>query len=283
MKNLNSKNIITVLLISLLSANIAIGQGRYAVESIQKLPVEGFKVKFNPGGDKLLLTSSNSHGLKLYDLETGELQEVSKEGKAGHKAIINESEVIFSLKDGRTLSIFNLDKKQLTSISSNLSPEEYEVKNKVAKGEFVLAKTSEYLDKIILVKGNGNEVVLTPKGNGDYLNVSLSPDRTKILFRVSGIGSFISDTNGQIIKELGNVEFPAWIDNESVLYAQIEDDGYRYIKSDLFIQGIRESKVRHLTNSTDAISLYPAANISQKKIAFNTPNGEIYIINLVEE
>ena len=280
MKNLNSKNIITIVLMILAPVSISLGQGKYSVESIQKLPVVGYMVKFSPDGDKLILTSSKSQGLKLYDIGSGKIKDISSEQKAGHKAVFGNSEIVFQSKDGNRINRFNLDNGQTTTIASNLSPKEFVAKSSENNEEFILAKTNETLDQIILVSRNGTEVILAPQGRADYLNVSLSPDRTKVLFRVSGLGSFISDTQGTILKDLGNVEFPTWIDNETVLYASIEDDGHHYIKSDLSIQDINETNKLTITSATDAIALYPSVNKNKNRVAFNSPTGEVYIIKL---
>ena len=82
---------------------------------------------------------------------------------------------------------------------------------------------------------------------------------------------------------MGNVEFPVWVDDETVIYAEIQDDGHHYIKSDLYIQNILETNKVHLTQNTEAIALYPTICEEQLKVAFNSPEGEVYLIKLIRE
>ncbi|MEN8250913.1 MAG: hypothetical protein ABFS32_18415 [Bacteroidota bacterium] len=282
MKNLNTKNIASVILLTLATISIAVSQNTYSVEKIEKLEINGYKAKFNPEGDKVLFTTSNATGLKVYDIAKKEVTEIAETPKAGQGAIITNKEIVF--KSQNNLELVDLSTGARTTIQNDKTPGEYlATKEVVETSEFVYVKTNENLDEIILVTKSGGEKHMAPMGRADYLNVALSPDRSKLLFRVSGVGSFITDLNGSVIRELGNVEFPVWLNNEEVIYAEIEDDGYRYISSDLYIDSIQKFERQKLTNTTKAIALYPDISEDQSKVAFSTPNGELYLISLIKE
>lgn len=125
-------------------------------------------------------------------------------------------------------------------------------------------------------EGRANKTI-QPLGKNDYLNVSLSPDKSKILFRVSGIASFICDLKGKIIYEMKEAEFPIWISDEQVLFARIEDDGYQYLSSDFYVKDLKNEDEVNVTESTDLIPLYPAYDIVSRTLGFSTPDGNIYL------
>ncbi len=259
------------------------GQNDYSVERIEQLDIKGFNVQLNPEGDKLLYTSNNFKGLWLYSLGEEKVVELSSKNGAGYQPLITDEYIFFKSKESQnTLNRIAVLSKNKTSInlpSKEQTPKEYYA----CEGTSLLleAKTSSDLYKIILVYRDGRQIEIAPLGKRNYLNVSLSPDQTKLLFRVSGMGSFVTQLDGTIIKEYKNAEFPIWFTKNKILFAEVSDDGHQYVASELYIADINKKKKINLTSSTDDIALYPNVNGMGNKVVFNTPNGQVYLISLV--
>ncbi|MCF6352181.1 MAG: hypothetical protein L3J06_04130 [Cyclobacteriaceae bacterium] len=261
------------------------GQNDYSVERIEQLDIKGFNVQLNPEGDKLLYTSNNYKGLWLYSLEEEKVVELSSKNGAGYQPLITDKYIFFKSKDSQN-TLNRIEVLSKNKISINLSSKEQTPKEYYAcEGAALLleAKTSSDLYKIVLVYREGRQIEIAPLGKRNYLNVSLSPDQKKLLFRVSGMGSFVTQLDGTIIKEYKSAEFPKWVNNNEILFAEVSDDGHQYLSSDLFISSIKGEDKFNLTSSINAIAIYPNVNGMGNKVVFNTPKGQVYLISLVKK
>ncbi len=261
------------------------GQNDYSVERIEQLDIKGFNVQLNPEGDKLLYTSNNYKGLWLYSLEEEKAVELSSKKGAGYQPLITDEYIFFKSKESQNtlnrIAVLSKNKISINLSSQEQTPKEYYA----CEGTALLleAKTSSDLYKIVLVYRDGRQIEIAPLGKRNYLNVSLSPDQTKLLFRVSGMGSFVTQLDGTIIKEYKSAEFPKWVNNNQVLFAEVTDDGHQYVASELYIADINKKKKINLTSSVEAIPLYPNINSLENKVVFNTPKGQVYLISLVKK
>lgn len=268
---------ITLRILTLLLLNIAFGQTKYTIE---KVNVQGYNVQFNPNGNQLLYTSGGLKGLILYDVKAKTTKVISEAAGTGYQPVITDDEIIFRSKGkDNKIEIYNILTGEKTL--SSKTPRYHVASQQRNKLTSLLAEPSDDLNSINLVYLNGEKTNIAPLGNRvDYINISLSPSGKKLLFRVSGRGSFISDLKGNIEKELGNVEFPKWINDETVLYTVTEDDGYNYLSSQLFILNLSESSKPEHIETPLAIALYPDYNSALNRIVFNTPTGEIFLVHL---
>lgn len=274
---------ISVTVLMLLMLNLAFGQIDYTVE---KLEAKGYNAHFSPNGNQLLYTSESLKGLILYDIVQKTTKVISDESGAGYQPAIANDEIIFNTKAKNSqIQIYNILTAERTLVDKSpmsKSPKSYVLSQQNSRlSATLLVEVSDDLNNINLVKSNGTKSSIAPLGNRvDYINLSLSPNGNQLLFRVSGRGSFVSDLEGNIVKELGNVEFPKWINDEKVLYTITEDDGYNYLSSLLYTLNITKSSQPKHIKTPLSIALYPDYNSVVNRIVFNTPEGEIFIIHL---
>lgn len=126
----------------------------------------------------------------------------------------------------------------------------------------------------------GRTVTLDPQGRGSYLWPQLSPDGTKIVYYLAGRGCFVCNTDGSNVRALGMLRAAKWLDNNTVVGMNDVDDG-EFITSSSLIASNLEGTRQTLTDS-EVIALYPSVDADGRNIAFSTPDGQLYIINLVK-
>ncbi len=265
---------LTLLFLSI-SAN-AFGQIVYEGAQIKKLNLTGFNVKLSPKGDKLLYSDANFRGLKLYDIEKQKVMKISDEPGAGYNAILTNDLIYFKPKDANKFIAVSSDNNKVVVLDISQNEQKQLELQRAGNALNVTAKPSSDLTGIIVKIGQAAPKLITPIGQNDYLNVSVSPDGSKLLFRVSGIASYATTLDGEVIKKFEDAEFPTWLNNEEILYAIVKDDGHNYLASDLFVEALKSDKKINLTTNSKVIALYPTA--AAGKVAFNTPQGAIYLI-----
>lgn len=82
------------------------------------------------------------------------------------------------------------------------------------------------------------------------------------------------------MKSLGLVRAPQWYDNNTVVGMQDVDNG-EFILSSKIVAVTLDGTMQTLTGD-DIIAMYPYASAASGKIAFSTPAGEAYIINVAK-
>lgn len=256
----------TVLICLMALVSLGASSQKLTVTGIEKLEVSGYHADFVPDTDEIVFTSKNFKGLKSFSLETGNEQTISDEFGVGYNRSLSPGKVEYSLK-GQV-------EKMSYVLSSKSASAARQVTSKVS------VQATRDLRAITVTDVNG-ERTLQPLGEADYLNIALSPDQSKLIFRVSGLGSYVTDLNGKVLQELGNVEFPKWIDDETVLYTHTKDDGHNYLSSQIVLKALNDSaKELILTDDQKYVALYPAVNVEGSKVLFHTPVGEVYLIQL---
>lgn len=273
---------IYIFFLSAFAINFAYGQSSYTVKNIEKLDIEGFNLKLSPNGDKLLYTTRNFKGLWLYTIKGRNRVEVSSKNGVGFEPLITNEYIYYKSKDSQStlqrLEIASKNKISINQSSKDQTPKAFYACEGVSK--ILEAKASKDLYSIVLVYRDGKKIEIAPLGKKNYLNISISPDGSKLLFRVSGLGSYITQLDGAVINKFETAEFPVWLNENEILFAEVQDDGHQYKASDLFITSINGGDKFNLTSSIDAIAMYPNVSANESSIVFNTPEGEVYLISL---
>ncbi len=261
------------------------GQNKYSVERIEQLDIKGFNLKLNPEGDKLLYTTSNYKGLWLYTIGEENVIEISSENGAGYQPLITDNYIFYKSKESQSMlqriEVLSKNKTSINLSSKEQSPKAFHACEGASK--ILEAKASSDLYSIVLIYRDGHQIEIAPLGKRNYLNVSLSPDETKLLFRVSGLGSYVTQLDGTMVKEFETAEFPVWLNENEILFAEVNDDGHQYLSSDLYISSIKGNGKFNLTSSIDAIAIYPNVSANERKVVFNTPKGVVYLISLAKK
>lgn len=132
---------------------------------------------------------------------------------------------------------------------------------------------------------NGVKSVLTPHGDDvNYVWASLSPDKRYILFNTK-YGTAICDLNGREMINLGQgLDAPVWYGNDYVVGMNDCSDSHQYTASSIVIASI-DGKVRQTLTDPAEFGMYPAVDARTGRIAYNTLEGDIRILqlNLTEE
>ena len=105
----------------------------------------------------------------------------------------------------------------------------------------------------IVLNRDGQITVLAPNGQDEsYYWVSLSPDQTQILYSTAHHGTCVCDLNGNVLRSLGRLNAPKWMDNENVSgmvehYSETEHDLVDHI--DYYGQNLQTLAKRALTKA----------------------------------
>jgi hypothetical protein len=257
-----------------------------------------------PGSGHLLLAGEGYNGLSLLDPRRGSVTVISSEAGAGYEpsATADGKKIFYRndfFSDNRKYSsvwcydIPSGDREVLVEKGRDVNPPA------VAGNSVLLVSASETRIEqkgISLKSGNdrpfvviedmmpvlyrgGEKKSLMPNGEGFYIWASLSPDGTKILYNYQGRGSFICDTEGKILHDLGRINAPKWFNDKLVIGMDDKDDGHRITSSELVAYSLGDKTKRTITATPDRSEMFPFA-AGNRKIAFCTDNGEIYIMKV---
>ena len=275
------------------------------VTSIEKvnLPEQAAVAAISPQGDYLLLTSATNQGLTKYDLASHQTQVLSTAPSAGHNVKISPDGQTVVFREGS----FNDKHLRLSSLKSvNLTTGErlelvkptrdlqgYAVdattavavnKGKYSKKAIGTAKAQKVpvlsIDKgKLMITINGKTRNLSPNGNQfSYLWPSLSPDGTKVLYYLAAHGAYVCDLDGSNVRKVGQMRAPVWYDDNTIVGMMDKDDG-EFIYASTIVATTLDGSTQTLTDDA-TIAMYPHA--AAGKIAFSTPAGEAYIINVTK-
>ena len=275
------------------------------VTSINKvnLPEKAAVAAISPQGDYLLLTSSTNQGLTKLDLANGQTQVLSTAPSAGHNVKISP--------DGQTVvyheSSFNDKHLRFSTLKSvNLGTGASQVLVKptrnlqgyavdatsvgvVNKGKFsnkaIGTAKAQKMPVLSINKGqlmitvNGKTKKLSPNGDQfSYMWASLSPDGTKVLYYQAAHGTYVCNLDGSNARKVGKMRAPVWYDDNTIVGMMDLDDG-EFIYASTIVAATLDGVTQTLTGD-ETIAMYPHA--ANGKIAFSTPAGEAYIIQLTK-
>lgn len=311
MKKISYSFFLIILLSSLLSA-----QKLSVVETIKitdKSQGEFCFPRISPDGSKVFFTSAGFKGLWYYDLSAKKVVPFAEEPGAGYEyTFSNDGKSVYYRvnnygQNGRRISQTMVQKdvatqqRQVLETASELSAPRMLVSNKLAytsnnsmvmKAAGPALKKSSNIqsvndavvyieDQSIVLYSNGLKKTLTPLGHGNYIWPSLSPDGTKILFTLAGKGTFISDTDGKVLLELGYANAPKWSpDGKWIVYMVDGDDGNVVTSSDIFAVSADGSKKIQLTSTNGDAEMYPEWSSDGKNIVYHSDAGSIYLMKL---
>lgn len=275
------------------------------VTSIEKvnLPDKAAVAAISPQGDYLLLTSATNQGLTKMDLNTNQCQVLSTAPSAGHNVKISPDGQTVVYREGS----FNNKHLRLSSLKSvNLVTGSTQVlvkptrdlqgyaasattvgavnKGKFSKKAIGNAKAQNLpvlsIDKgKLMVTVDGKTRNLSPNGNDfSYLWPSLSPDGTKVLYYLAAHGTYVCDLDGSNARKVGKMRAPVWYDDNTIVGMMDLDDG-EFIYASTIVAATLDGVTQTLTGD-ETIAMYPHA--ANGKIAFSTPAGEAYIIQVTK-
>ena len=275
------------------------------VTSIDKvnLPEQAAVAAISPQGDYLLLTSATNQGLTKLDLATNQTQVLSTAASAGHNVKISPDGQTVVYREGS----FNEKHLRLSSLKSvNLATGASQVLVKptrdlqgyavdatsagvVNKGKYsnkaIGTAKAQKVPVLSIKKGqlmitvNGKTRQLSPNGTQySYMWASLSPDGTKVLYYQAAHGTYVCNLDGSNVRKVGKMRAPVWYDDNTIVGMMDLDDG-EFIYASTIVAATLDGTTQTLTGDA-TIAMYPHA--AAGKIAFSTPAGEAYIINVTK-
>jgi Tol biopolymer transport system component len=289
---------------------IAIGQFVYAqqidVTSIQLLKgtEKGgyFHPVFSPKGSYLLTTAENYAGLNQHALPSTKIEKLTTDAGAGYDVRISpdENTVLFkktemqrnlrytslqsySLSDKKQAKLAAATREKITPVFAGNTPAVIKGKALTRMGK-AGEKQGSYInieDRKMVLYAGGTRKTLAPNGEDkSYFWASVSPDGRHIVYTVAARGSFVCDINGDNVVQLGKLNAPKWLNNSRVIGMDDQDNGDQVIASEIVVATIDGQLRQTLVTPFVKIAMYPSASADGKQIAFNSENGQIYIMNI---
>ena len=257
-----------------------------------------------PGSGYLLVAEGGYNGLSLLDIRRGSLIRVTDEPGAGYEpAATADGKKVFYRSDsftdnmkyssGYSYDIESGEKKLLMekgrdvllpAVTGNAVLLKSEGGMRIEQagpelksaGDRAFVVTEEMMP--VLYRG-GERKELMPNGDGFYIWTSLSPDGTMILYNYQGRGTYICDLSGKVLHDLGRINAPRWFNDRLVIGMDDRDDGHRITSSEIVYYSLAGKKGAPLTSTPGRAEMFPFA-FGNRRIAFCTDNGEIYIMKV---
>lgn len=256
---------------------------------------------FSPQGTYLLTTQENYQGLNCHILATSEIKRLTSDLGAGYSVRISEDENTilykknefvqnmrysslrkYSLNNAKNIEIIKPTRENIVPQITNNAPA-YLLGKKMVK-----SSPSQKITPLITIENkkmvlyaNGTSRTLTPNGEKEsYFWASISPDSKQIVYTTARGGTFVCDMEGKNVVSIGHLNAPKWLSNSWLVGMNDIDDGHKVLSSHV-VAVTKDGKVRKTFNLPQKpIAMYPAPSADGKKIAFNTLEGKIYIMEI---
>jgi hypothetical protein len=259
-----------------------------------------------PGSRNLLVTGEGYAGLFLLDSRRGRVSQISPDAGAGYepavtedgKSVIYRSDLFseqkkytslykYDLETGKTLTLIDKERGVLpAAVSGNRILLKSDNKSRIeTSGSELLKGTGDDTfvvieDLVPVLYAGGERKPLRPNGEGYYIWVSLSPDKSKIVYSFQGQNTFICNREGRILYDVGKINAPKWLNDNIIIGMDDKDDGHRVVSSEIVYYSLPAEKRSYLTATGTRSEMYPFPVSGGKKLAFCTDRGEIYIMKI---
>jgi hypothetical protein len=290
-----------------------------SAQSNYQLLIEGtmedavMNATYSPDGLKIAYTKSGYQGIWILNLQTQTSKQLTDEAAAGFgykwssdsKSILSRVAKYEDLKRFNAVKIFNIEtgeSKQLSDYKTMMPylPEWADGDSKVylpLKGSdevYVsgIQKNSIITNDLITFEKNNKITVLDfisnsesnlePIKDAQYINLSLSPDKMKMVFEVMGGNMFVVNTDGSNLIDLGKGNRPKWSrDSKKITYMIAEDNGHEFTASDIYTINADGTGKVNITNTEAVLEMSPGFSPDGKSIVFENYNeGSIYLMNV---
>lgn len=299
-----------LLIIIISSISLAQPENRIIIQGSQESSL--INPIYSPDGNKIAYTQNNYKGIWIFDLQTKNIFQLTDEDAAGFgfkwssdsKSILTRVAKYENQKRFNAVKIFNLETKssqQLTDYKTMMPylPNWFDGDSKIILPnkngdeffDFSVEKKSSANNVIAFERDNkiivkdvfkNNEISLSPINDAQYLNISISPDYSKIVFEVLGGNMFVINSDGTNIIDLGKGNRPHWSnDSKKIFYMITEDNGHEITSSDIFVINSDGSSKNNLTNTEELFEMNPCFSPDSKSVVYDLINdGSIYLKNI---
>ena len=294
----------------LLSAGIY-GFAQLKVASVEKVTLpEGVTINtatMSPDGSYIAITQNEKAGIQKLNLATKEITTISETGhgygltisKDGQQVIFRENTIgtdhlrrtalkSTNVATGRTSTLIKATRDlQGVAINDNaiMTVNKGQLSTKaLSSSAKAVATPVASIDKgRLMVTVNGKTTNISPQGSDckSYLWPSVSPDGTRVSYYLSGVGCYVCNLDGSNPVYLGKVRAAQWYDNETVVGMNDIDDGSVVTSSKIVAAKADGTSGQNLTEDA-SMAMYPSVSLDGARIAYSTPAGELYIINIAK-
>lgn len=258
----------------------------------------------SPDGNFVVLSYLNRAGLDKFDLNTKKSTQISVSGSSYDLKISSDSKsVIFresvvkpnrmrytalkgvDLALGKEIVLVDATRnlQGFNVVGANVSAvENGRLKARNLMGTRATSVPVASIDKgQLCITVNGKTTVISPQGQEgqSYLWPSVSPDGTKVAYYLAAKGCYVCNIDGSNPVYLGILRAPKWYNEEIIVGMRDHDNGHFVTESAVYASAIDGSEEQLLTDKS-VMAMYPSANAEGSKVAFTTPNGDLYIIHV---
>lgn len=243
--------------------------------------VEGKVVGISPKGNYLLLSDLSNNGLVQYDLTTKTTAIITDANGAGWDVKVSQDGNHITYRQVRidANQMVRNDIMQYNALNGKSVLQAKNTRGTAALVDATAANTVAINEDLHLVlTRNGKSIVLTPNGaNESYNWPSISPDGSKILYYVSGVGCYVCDLNGNSVQKVAShCRAPQWYDNNTIIGMADEDNGTVLTASAIVLHTL-DGKSQILVGK-QMMAMYP--QVAKGQVAFTTAAGEMYLMQV---
>ena len=256
---------------------------------LQHQTEQAYSPILDTSGTILLYSQANYKGLYSYNLKTKEQRVISDADGSGFDPVFsaNSQTVYYKVdrpRDGRQYKLlmrYDYNSRKSAPVSKDLRSLNEIRKTRRIVEQTTMNQTACSEDLQLVVYRNGIRNVLDPvRETSGYIWVSVSPDKSKILFTAASKGTYVIDFDGNILANIGNMNSPVWFGNDMVVGMKDQDNGDYITKSVIWIQSL-DKHINQPITPESRIALFPTASRETQQIVYQTDKGQLRLITLL--
>ena len=270
------------------------------IQSVDKIDLpEGVSVNqatISPDGSFVVFSQNTKGGLHKMDLASKEINMISANGNSFDLKIAADGTVVF--RESRTaenkLRYTSLKAVDARGVETTLVAPTRDLNGFAVNGTNVMTVDNNKVEAKSLNGGVAVQMpvasirygqlcidgkVISPNGQegASYLWPSISPNGTKVCYYLVTKGCYVANIDGSNPVYIGQLRATKWLNDLTVVGMNDLDDGSVVTSSKLIAASI-DGKVKQELTVGESLAMFPSTN--GKRIAYSTPMGDLFIINL---
>lgn len=273
-----------------------VAHGQVAVvtsnERVPGIDEPGFYPQLSQDGRRLVYSSGEAQGLRLYDFDSHRSTTISDGNGAGLGAKFGPDGNVYYVTQAlgagnlvyRTGHCYNVAQHTSRVV---LEAQHGAVRAVAGRGGVAIRGskrsyassrnmgTSVYTEGAkVYITTAGKTVAYSPVESwAGYIWPSLSPDGKKVAFVAAEKGVVVIDLTGRVLAMLGKYQMPAWYNNDYIVAQNAHDDGHQFTSSQIMLLKADGTCKQALTAST-SMTMQPAS--AAGRIVYTTIDGLLY-------
>lgn len=270
------------------------------IQSVDKIDLpEGVSVNqatISPDGSFVVFSQNAKGGLHKMDLASKEINMISANGNSFDLKIASDGTVVF--RESRTaenkLRYTSLKAVDARGLETTLVAPTRDLNGFAVNGTNVMTVDNNKVEAKSLNGGVAVQMpvasirygqlcidgkVISPNGQdgASYLWPSISPNGTKVCYYLVTKGCYVANIDGSNPVYIGQLRATRWLNDLTVVGMNDLDDGSVVTSSKLIAASI-DGQVKQELTVGESLAMFPSTN--GKRIAYSTPMGDLFIINL---